>query len=113
MKPAIVGTMGILIVPVLLAACTGTGGHQMVDVRPIGEGLNFLGLAGVLAALIFVFGRFTGDSMLPTLTSYLFTGLFILLALVVAVTAIPQLILPITVIVTVLVVLAVFGNRWG
>ena len=47
---------------ILLAACnpiTGGGGN-MIDVRPIGSGMEFLGYAVVLASLILTFGRFIG-----------------------------------------------------
>jgi len=43
-----------------LAACSGVGNHGAFDVRPIGDGLQFLGLSGVLGALIIVLGRFLG-----------------------------------------------------
>jgi len=44
----------------LLAACASTGGNPGIDVRPIGHGLEFLGMSVVLAALVAVFGRFIG-----------------------------------------------------
>jgi VIT1/CCC1 family predicted Fe2+/Mn2+ transporter len=44
----------------LLVACSGTSSAPAIDVRPIGQGLEFLGMAIVLAALVVVFGRFIG-----------------------------------------------------
>lgn len=41
----------------LFAACSSAPKAE-VDVTPIGNGLTFLGLAVVLAALVLVFGRF-------------------------------------------------------
>lgn len=44
----------------LLASCAKPAPPPIVDVRPIGQGLEFLGIALVLAVLIFVFSRFLG-----------------------------------------------------
>ena len=43
----------------LLAACTERSGAT-VDVEPVRRGLEFLGISGVLGALIVVLGRFIG-----------------------------------------------------
>lgn len=97
----------------LLAACNeGSPPRQLVDVKPVGEGLTFLGLAGVLSALILVFGKFIGESKLTGYSPFIMAGLGLLLTLVVVVTAIPKLIIPVTVAAAVLVIVAVVGHRW-
>jgi hypothetical protein len=50
----------ILAASALLAACAKPAPPPIVDVRPIGQGLEFVGIALVLAVLIFVFSRFLG-----------------------------------------------------
>ncbi|CAN5539729.1 hypothetical protein BH09VER1_BH09VER1_23930 [soil metagenome] len=105
----------VLIGCMLLAACAVSRIQRpMVDTRPVGEGLNFLGIAVVLAALVLVFGKILGDSavMRKAWLAYVLVGLLIILALVVAVVALPKLIIPIAVGAAVLVVLAVVGQRW-
>ncbi len=45
----------------LLAACSTSGGvSNTPDMRPIGGGIEFLGISLVLCALIAVFGKFIG-----------------------------------------------------
>ena len=97
----------------LLAACNEQEKvRQLVDVKPVGDGLQFLGLAGVLSALILVFGKFITESKLTGYSPFIMAGLGLLLTLVVVVTALPKLIIPVTVAAAVLVVVAVVGHRW-
>lgn len=100
----------MLIVGGLLAACAA-GERPMVDVKPVGDGLTFLGMAGVLATLIVVFGKFVSDFRLSGYMTWLLGGLLVLLVLVVTVTAIPALIIPVSIAVAILVIVAVCG-RW-
>lgn len=51
-------TLGVL--ANALTACSPTGGNGVVDLGPVGHGLEFLGLAVVLSSLVLVFGRFIG-----------------------------------------------------
>lgn len=44
--------------PVILAACSKPAPPPIVDVEPIGHGLEFLGIALVLAVLTSVFSKF-------------------------------------------------------
>jgi len=97
----------------LLAACNEQEkARQLVDVKPVGEGLTFLGLAGVLSALILVFGKFLTESKITGYSPFIMAGLGLLLTLVVVVTAIPKLIIPVTVAAAVLVIVVVVGHRW-
>ena len=43
-----------------LSACSPGGSDGSIDMGPVGHGLEFLGMALVLAALVLVFGRFIG-----------------------------------------------------
>jgi len=102
----------ILLFCALLAACASNGERPMVDVSPVGDGLHFVGMAGVLAALIIVFGRFVSESKLTSYAGYILGGLLILLALIVGLAAVPALIIPITAVIAILVIVAVVGQRW-
>lgn len=112
MKREIVWLMGILLISGLLVACADREHHQVVDVRPIADGLRFLGMAGVLAALVIVYGNFVSATRLTGYIPYILAGLFILLALVVAAVAVPVLIIPITIALVALVVVAVLNQRF-
>ncbi|MEO6848020.1 MAG: hypothetical protein ABI254_12240 [Chthoniobacterales bacterium] len=50
--------VSVMLLCLLLSACSGVGKSSVIDTRPIGNGLEFLGMAGVLIALIIVFGRY-------------------------------------------------------
>ncbi|MEO8205938.1 MAG: hypothetical protein ABI615_07125 [Chthoniobacterales bacterium] len=52
--------VAVMVVCLLLAACSSIGKSSVIDTRPIGSGLEFIGMAGVLAALISVFGKYIG-----------------------------------------------------
>ena len=78
-----------------LAACAGSSGA--VDVRPIGKGLEFLGLALVFSALILVFAGSVGAGRTDGFTPYvapIMVGLFGLLTVSIAIAALPQLVIP-------------------
>lgn len=80
----------------LLAACAATR-NQGVDVRPVGQGLEFLGMSGVLAALILVFGRLIGPEGVKWCAAYsvhIMFGLFVILAVIMSATAAPYLLMP-------------------
>lgn len=48
----------VLLTCTFLAACAGESVAPKLDVRPIGQGLEFLGIALVLATLVAVLGKF-------------------------------------------------------
>ena len=50
----------VLATSALFAACAKPVPAPIVDVRPIGQGLEFLGIALVLAVLVYVFSKFIG-----------------------------------------------------
>jgi len=90
----------------LLPAACSKAGNSAIDVRPMERGLEFLGMSGVLAALILVFGKHLSSPVERWSTAYgtpLMFGLFVILVLSVAMVAAPYLILPL---VTFLAVLA-------
>ena len=102
----------IVAVTVLLSACWETNlKRQIIDVRPVGEGLTFLGMAAVLVALIVVFGRFVTEDVIRQ-WKYIpqcLTALLAVLAVVVLNAAIPALIIPISL---AFIVLAILAFAW-
>jgi len=104
--------LAMLVTSVLVVACTGAPAKPVVDTRPVGDGLTFLGMAGVLAALIFVFGKFITESKLTGYTPYILLSLLGVLALVVVFKSIPALIIPLTVVAVALLVLGFLSLRW-
>jgi hypothetical protein len=99
----------------MLAACwENPHSRQLIDVRPIGHGLEFLGMMGVLAALIIVLGKFVTESevMKWKYVPHIMVALLIILALVVVAAAVPALIIPFSAAMVVAVVLAFAWHRW-
>jgi len=99
----------------LLAACNeGSPPRQLVDTKPIGDGLQFLGMMMVLSALVFVFSRFVEQPLIAkwTYLPYLLVALLIILSLLVLAAAMPHLILPFSVAVGLAIALAFAWNRW-
>ncbi len=89
-------TVALIIGCAILAACSARS-DQSVDVRPVGQGLEFLGMSGVLAALILVFGRLIGPEGVKWCAAYsahTMFGLFVILAVIMAATAVPYLLMP-------------------
>lgn len=88
--------VAVIMVCTLLVACAAKS-NQSVDVRPVGQGLEFLGMSGVLAALIFVFGRLIGPEGARWYAAYsarIMFGLLVVLAVIVAARALPDLFIP-------------------
>ena len=82
----------------ILVACAAPSGG--VDVRPIGKGLEFLGLALVFCTLILVFAGSIRPGQTDGFTPYvapLMAGLFGLLTVSIAIAALPQLAIPLLV----------------
>lgn len=109
MKEPKIAFVVMVIVTILLSACWETSRErQIVDVRPVGDGLTFLGMAGVLIALILVFGRFITESAVVKwkYIPHFMVGLLVVLAIVVVNAALPALIIPISIAIVVLAILA-------
>lgn len=99
----------VLVLGILLFTGCGESNHrQIVDVKPVGDGLMFLGLAGVLMTLIVVFGKFLNEATMYrwVYLSHFMVALFSILALVIVAAAIPALLIPISVGVVLAVILA-------
>ena len=77
----------------VMAACQEEKARQLIDTRPIGDGLQFLGMMGVLAALVFVFGKFVEQPAIMrwTYLPYVLVALLITLSLLVLAAAAPAL----------------------
>ena len=92
----------------LLSACGENPSREIVDTQPIGHGLEFLGMMGVLAALVFVLGKFVTESdvMKWKYVPNVMVALLVILALVAVAAAVPTLLIPICAAVGVAVVLA-------
>jgi FtsH-binding integral membrane protein len=50
--------VAVLVTCAFFAACSTKAVTTVVDTRPIGQGLEYVGIAVVLATLIIVFGKF-------------------------------------------------------
>jgi len=99
----------VIAATLLLSACwENPHSRQLVDTQPIGHGLEFLGMMGVLAALVFVLGKFITESdvMKWKYVPNVMVALLAILALVAVAAAVPTLIIPISAAVGVAVVLA-------
>ena len=99
----------------LLAACNeGAPPRQLVDTKPIGDGLEFMGLMLVLSMLVFVFGKFVEQPVIAkwTYLPYVLVALLIILSLLVLAAAIPNLVIPFGVAVVLAIALAFAWNRW-
>jgi len=98
----------------LVAACQEEKARQLIDTRPIGDGLQFFGMMVVLAALVFVFGKFVEQPVIMrwTYLPYVLVALLIVLSLLVLAAAAPSLLIPFSVAVVVAVALALAWHHW-
>jgi len=99
----------------MLAACNEQEKvRQLVDTKPIGEGLEFMGLMLVLSLLVFVFGKFIEQSVIAkwTYLPYVLVALLIILSLLVIASAVPNLVIPFGVAVVLAVALALAWHHW-
>ena len=114
MKSRQIALMVMLVVTLLLAACQEEKARKFIDTQPIGHGLEFLGMMGVLAALIVVLGRLASESevMRWKYVPHVMVGLLILLAFVVVSAAVPALLIPFSVAIVLAVALAFAWHHW-
>ena len=98
----------------LSAACQEEKARQLIDTRPIGDGLQFFGMMVVLSMLVFVFGKFIEQPVLAhwTYLPYLLVSLLIVLSLLVLAAAAPSLLIPFGVAVVLAVALAFAWHHW-
>jgi len=98
----------------LSAACQEEKARQLIDTRPIGDGLQFFGMMVVLAALVFVFGKFVEQPVIMRwiYLPYVLVALLIILALLVVAAAIPSLLIPFGVAVVLAVAMALAWHHW-
>ena len=98
----------------LSAACQEEKARQLIDTRPIGDGLQFFGMMVVLAALVFVFGKFVEQPVMMqwTYLPYVLVALLIILSLLVVAAAMPALLIPFGVAVVLAVALAFAWHHW-
>jgi len=98
----------------VMAACQDEKARQLIDTKPIGHGLEFLGMMLVLSMLVFVFGKFIEQPVIFkwTYLPYLLVALLIILSLLVLAAAAPALLIPFSVAVVVAVALAFAWHHW-
>jgi len=109
--------MAVMVAGTLLlaAACNEQEkARQLVDTKPIGDGLQFFGMMVVLAALVFVFGKFVEQPLMMqwTYLPYVLVALLIVLSLLVLAAAAPSLLIPFGVAVVLAVALAFAWHHW-
>jgi len=107
-------TLAVVVAGTLLVACQEEKARELVNTQPIGHGLEFLGMMGVLAALIVVLGRLASESevMRWKYVPHVMVSLLILLAFVVVAAAVPNLVIPFSVAVVLAVALAFAWHHW-
>ena len=98
----------------LVAACQEEKARQLIDTKPIGDGLQFFGLMVVLSMLVYVFGKFVDQPVLAhwTYLPYVLVALLIILSLLVLAASIPALLIPFSVAVVLAVALAFAWHHW-
>jgi len=98
----------------LVAACQEEKARQLIDTRPIGDGLQFLGMMLVLSMLVFVFGKFIEQPVIFkwTYLPYVLVALLIVLSLLVLAAAMPALLIPFGVAVVLAIALAFAWHHW-